>query len=354
MPGWAGSSSSPGNCLLPLSPFLPAGGDPEKDFALNPTSGKLCTTQGLDRERVPRYTLTVEACDHGSPPRCATLALHVQVLDLNDNAPRFAQEAYAAEVPEDLAVGSSVLQLRALDPDEGTNGQVSYFLAKESLGTFRVEPQTGRLTLTQALDRERRESYSFLALAVDSSPLNPRSASVRITVTVQDVNDHFPTFPLSPLVITLPRNTPSKRVVATLRAEDHDAGANASILYRLATSTRAFSVDTYTGAVRLLEPLSGLAQRQRTVFIVASDMGQPSLSSTGVVVIHLQEESYRGVRFPRSSSDVALPENAAPGTCSSITPWALQWGSRRARGWPRPGPMSSRAFIHTSPPFYKD
>ncbi|XP_060119777.1 protocadherin-16 [Heteronotia binoei] len=289
-------------------------GDPEKDFALNPVSGKLYTTQGLDRERVPRYVLTVEACDHGSPPRCASLALHVQVLDLNDHAPRFAQEAYAAEVPEDLPVGSLLLQLAALDPDEGANGQVSYFLAKDSLGTFQVEPQTGHLTLTQALDREVRATYSFLALAVDASPLNPQSASVTITVTVQDVNDHFPTFPLSPLVVTLPRNTPGKRVVATLRAEDHDAGANASILYRLASPTPAFAINTYTGVIQLLQPLSALAQRQRTLFIIASDLGQPALSSTGVVVIRLQDEGYRGVRFPRSSSDVALPENAAPGT----------------------------------------
>ncbi|XP_077197129.1 protocadherin-16 isoform X2 [Paroedura picta] len=289
-------------------------GDPEKDFALNPVSGKLYTTQGLDRERVPRYMLTVEACDHGSSPRCASLAVHVQVLDLNDNAPHFAQEAYAAEVPEDLPVGSLVLQLAALDPDEGANGQVSYFLDKESLGTFQVEPQTGRLTVTQALDRERRSAYSFLALAVDSSPLNPQSASVWITVTVQDINDHFPTFPLSPLTITLPRNMPGKKAVATLRAEDHDAGANASILYRLASASQAFAVDTYTGEIQLLKPLATIGQRQRTLFIVASDLGQPALSSTGVVLVQLQGESYRGVRFPRSSSDVVLPENAAPGT----------------------------------------
>uniref|UniRef100_A0ACB8FH05 Uncharacterized protein n=1 Tax=Sphaerodactylus townsendi TaxID=933632 RepID=A0ACB8FH05_9SAUR len=290
-------------------------GDPEKDFALNPVSGKLHTTRGLDRERVSRYVLTVQACDHGSPPRCANLALHVQVLDLNDNAPRFAQEAYAAEVPEDLPVGSLVLWLDALDPDEGANGQVSYFLAKESVGTFQVEPEGGRLTLTQALDRERRATYSFLALAVDSSPLNPQTASVPVTVTVQDVNDHFPTFPLSPLAVTLPRNTPAKRVVATLRAEDHDAGANASLLYRLAAPSPAFAINTYTGAIQLLQPLAAVAsQRQRTLFVVASDLGRPSLSSTGVVVIHLQGEGQRGVRFPRSSSDVALPENAAPGT----------------------------------------
>lgn len=305
----------PASLVMPrCSPFLFAAGDPEEDFTLSPASGKLSTARGLDRERVANYMLTVEACDHGVPPLCAHVEVHVRVLDLNDNAPSFAQEAYAAEVPEDLPLGAVVLQLRALDPDEGASGHVSYFLANESLGTFHVEPETGRLTSTQPLDREQRATYSFLALAVDASPLTPQSASVLITVTVQDVNDHAPAFPLSPLAVTLPRNTPHKRMVATLRAEDHDAGANASILYRFAAPRPAFAIDTYTGAIQLLQPLGALSQRQRTLFVLASDLGQPPLSSTGVVVIHLQDESYRGVRFPRGTSDVALPENATTGT----------------------------------------
>nr|XP_034970866.1 protocadherin-16 [Zootoca vivipara]XP_034970867.1 protocadherin-16 [Zootoca vivipara] len=304
-----------------------AAGDSEEDFALNPVSGQLSTARGLDRERVASYALTVQACDHGSPPRCASLALHVQVLDLNDNAPHFAQESYVAEVPEDLPVGALVLQLEAKDPDEGPNGRISYFLANESLGTFQVEPQTGRLTTTQPLDREHRDSYRFVAVAVDSSPLSPRSASVQVTVSVQDVNDHIPAFPLSPLSVTLPRNMPTKRVVATLRAEDHDAGANASLLYRLAAPSPAFAINTYTGAIQLLQPLGTLTQRQRTVFVLASDLGEPPLSSIGVVVIHLQDEGFRGVRFPRSTSDVTLPENAVAGTTVLSTPATHTAGS---------------------------
>ncbi|XP_075773423.1 protocadherin-16 isoform X2 [Pelodiscus sinensis] len=289
-------------------------GDPAQDFSLDPASGVLSTSRSLDRELVASYQLIVEARDHGTPPRSATMSLSVRVLDLNDNAPRFAQAAYAVEVPEDLAVGALVLQLGALDPDEGTNGQVSYYLGNESLGMFQVEPQSGRITSAQALDRERRARYSFLAKAVDSAPWEPKSAVVRVTVTVQDVNDHAPAFLHSLLAVNLSRHTPPKQLVAMMQAEDKDAGANASILYRFATPNPSFAINSYTGDIQLLQPLSSLSQRQRTLFILASDLGQPALSSTGVVVIHLQEERYRGVHFPRSTKDVALPENAAPGT----------------------------------------
>lgn len=288
-------------------------GDPGQDFSLDPVSGVLSTARALDREQVASYSLTVVVQDHGTPPRSATMSVNVRVLDLNDNAPGFAQATYVVEVPEDLPVGALVLQLVAEDPDEGTNGQVSYYLGNESLGMFQVEPQSGHIRSAQALDRERHTSYSFLAKAVDSAPWEPKSAAVRVTVTVRDVNDHAPTFLHSPLTVNLSRHTSLKQVVATMRAEDRDAGANASILYRLATPNSAFAINSYTGDIQLLQPLGSLSQRQRTLFILATDLGQPALSSTGVVVIHLQEEPYRGLRFPRSTSDVALPENAAPG-----------------------------------------
>uniref|UniRef100_A0A8C3S749 Cadherin domain-containing protein n=1 Tax=Chelydra serpentina TaxID=8475 RepID=A0A8C3S749_CHESE len=306
-----------GGSLIPIS-SLPDG-DPAQDFSLDPVSGVFSTSRSLDRELVASYHLTVVARDHGTPQRSATMSLSVRVLDLNDNAPHFAQAAYTVEVPEDLAVGALVLQLVALDPDEGTNGQVSYYLGNESLGMFRVEPQSGRITSAQALDRERRPTYSFLAKAVDSAPWEPKSAVARVTITVRDINDHAPAFLHSPLSVNLSRHTPPKQVVATMRAEDKDAGANASILYRFATPNPSFAINSYTGAIQLLQPLGSLSQRQRTLFILATDLGQPALSSTGVVVIYLQEESYQGVRFPRSTRDVAIPENAATGTVTSQT-----------------------------------
>nr|XP_009931755.1 PREDICTED: LOW QUALITY PROTEIN: protocadherin-16 [Opisthocomus hoazin] len=266
-----------------------ADGDPGQDFSLDPVSGVLSTARALDREQVASYSLIVVVQDHGTPPRSATMSVNVRVLDLNDNAPGFSQDTYVVEVPEDLPVGALVLQLVAEDPDEGTNGQVSYYLGNESLGMFQVEPQSGCIRSAQVLDRERHPSYSFLAKAVDSAPWEPKSTAVRVTVTVRDVNDHAPAFLHSPLTVNLSRHTPLKQVVATMRAEDRDAGANASILYRLATPNSAFAINSYTGDIQ-------------------------ALSSTGVVVIHLQEEPYRGLRFPRSTSDVALPENAAPGT----------------------------------------
>ncbi|XP_030055623.1 protocadherin-16 [Microcaecilia unicolor] len=289
-------------------------GDPSQDFSLDSSSGILTTVRSLDRESVSMYSIIVVAKDHGNPERSATMSLSIQVLDINDNVPVFSETSFTVEVPEDLPLGYLVLQLTAIDLDEGPNADISYYLGNESLGMFHIDPKNGRITSAMGLDREKHSTYNFLAKAIDSAPSDPKSATALITVIVQDVNDNAPFFIQSPLFINVSRHTPMKPVVATMRAEDKDAGANASILYRLSTRTPGFTINSYTGEIQVTSPLASMSQRERTLFVVATDLGKPALSATGVVVIYLQEETYQGVRFPRSTKDAAIPENASPGT----------------------------------------
>lgn len=43
---------------------------------------------------------------------------------MNDNSPVFESNTYVATVMEGMPVGTRVVQVRALDPDWGSNGQV--------------------------------------------------------------------------------------------------------------------------------------------------------------------------------------------------------------------------------------
>ncbi|KAM4796295.1 protocadherin-16 [Rhinophrynus dorsalis] len=291
-------------------------GDPSGAFSLDPSSGTLSTSRSLDRESVSSYRLIVSVHDAGSPPLSATTVVTINVLDLNDNTPTFSSPAFSAEVPEEAPVGSLVLHLTALDPDDGPNGQTTFHLSNGTLGAFHIDPLTGRITTATHLDRERRDTYTFLVWALDSDASGPRSAEATVTVVVRDVNDNPPAFLRSPFHVNLSRNTPTKRALAALRAEDKDAGANASILYRLAPASAkgGFSVDPYTGEVRLLEPLGGMSPRERTVFVLASDLGEPPLSSTAVLVVHLRDEVPQGPRFPRDATEISLPENSPEGS----------------------------------------
>ncbi|XP_018105995.1 protocadherin-16 [Xenopus laevis] len=291
-------------------------GDSSGDFTLDSTTGKLSTSHPLDRETTSKYHLVVSVSDGGNPPLSATAMVNINVLDLNDNTPTFGTSEFSAEIPEEAPVGSLVLHLSALDPDDGPNGQTTYHLSNGTQGAFHIDPLTGRITTATQLDRERRATYTFLVWAMDSDATGHRSTEATVTVLVRDVNDNAPAFLRSPFHLNLSANTPTKRSIGAMKAEDKDAGANASILYRLAPASAkgGFAVDPYTGEVRLLEPLNGMSPKERTVFVQATDLGEPPLSSTAVLVVHLREEAPQGPRFPQETIEVTLPENSPEGS----------------------------------------
>lgn len=133
-----------------------------------------------------------------------------------------------------------------------------------------------------------------------------------MTVSVLDVNDNAPVFIQDPLVIEVSSGR-SQRVLATMKAEDKDFGANGSVFYRFATAVKGFSINSLTGEIQATEPLQELSQAQRTLIVEAMDQGSPAQSAQGVVVVYVKEVAYDGIRFSRNARDVSVQENAAKG-----------------------------------------
>ncbi|XP_061755306.1 protocadherin-16-like [Nerophis ophidion] len=288
-------------------------GDPDGDFQIHASTGALSTSRGLDRETRAEYTLEVVAADRGSPSLSTVVTVEVRVMDVNDNSPVFGRSSYTADVSEDSLQGSQVLTVSATDLDDDLNGKVLYFLSQEAHGAFTVDEHTGRIATSAPLDRERQASYSFQVLAVDLSPATPRNTSAQVTITITDVNDNTPLFIQDPLIIEASSRR-SQRVLATMKAEDKDFGANGSVFYRFAAPVKGFSINSLTGQIQASEPLETLSQAQRTLIVEAMDQGTPAQSAQGVVVIYVKEVKYSGIRFSRNARDVSIQENAAKGT----------------------------------------
>lgn len=289
-------------------------GDSSGDFHLDRHSGVLSTSRPLDREKRPGYTLTVTAQDQGHPPLSSTVTVEVTVMDINDHSPQFESSSYTADVSEDVPIGSLVLEVKAIDLDQGPNSQVVYYLSSGSQSMFIIDQNTGRIITAAPLDRERTASYTFEVCATDSSPVNPRNSTAQVTVYIQDVNDNAPFFIQDPLIVNISiSSVSSRRVLATMRAEDKDFGANGSVFYRFANPVRGFAINSLTGDIQATEKLQTLTQSQRTLIVQAMDQGNPAQSSLGVVIVYIREQSYRGIRFSRTARDVSLQENAVKG-----------------------------------------
>ncbi|XP_034723136.1 protocadherin-16-like [Etheostoma cragini] len=295
-------------------------GDPLGDFRLDRESGVLFTSRPLDREKRAAYTLTVTARDQGQPALSSTATVEVTVMDTNDQSPQFQSSSYTADISEDVPIGSLVLEVKAIDLDQGLNSQVMYFLRSGSKSMFIIDENTGRIITAAPVDRERTASYTFEVCATDSSPANPRNSTAQVTVYIQDVNDNAPFFIQDPLIVNISASSVSNRqVLATMRAEDKDFGANGSVFYRFANPVRGFAINSLTGDIQATEKLQTLTQSQRTLIVQAMDQGNPAQSSLGVVIIYIREQSYRGICFSRTARDVSLLENAAKGTVVTQT-----------------------------------
>lgn len=65
------------------------------------------------------YSLTVTAVnEYGSPKLNSTCRVEVNVLDVNDNAPKFEKDFYNATVFENSLLNTSVIQVKAHDKDK--------------------------------------------------------------------------------------------------------------------------------------------------------------------------------------------------------------------------------------------
>ncbi|XP_026956299.1 protocadherin gamma-B4-like, partial [Sagmatias obliquidens] len=94
---------------------------------------KLVTDGVLDREQTPEYNITITATDRGKPPLSSSSSITLHIGDVNDNMPVFERASYVVHVAENSPPGTSITQVRALDPDLGLNGHVSYSIVASDL-----------------------------------------------------------------------------------------------------------------------------------------------------------------------------------------------------------------------------
>ena len=83
-----------------------------KVFAID-NNGKITVLSVLDREFRSLYTAVVTVEDCGSPALQVSTRITVEVLDENDNNPKFALNTFKASVYESIAKNSVILQVTA-------------------------------------------------------------------------------------------------------------------------------------------------------------------------------------------------------------------------------------------------
>lgn len=304
--------------------IVTSSGDKSTAFAID-SNGNVTVLQGLDRDGpngVSLYSLSVVATDGGSPSQTRTAPLSITILDENDNTPVFSSNNYDKSVLESLAVGSQVVKLEATDADIDANGAITFSLddSVDSLrGYFFLDSSTGAITLAKALDFENSTSRVFDVKASDGGSPSRSTAPLRVTITIQDVNDNAPVFSKSMYSANVTETTAVGTTVAVVRATDEDTGLFGKVVYSFVAADGApFAIGSDSGEVTVSSALNFESVHEYRLTVQARDSASPALSTTATLVLTVLDVNEHSPQFSAASYACSLAENLAAGaTCSA-------------------------------------
>uniref|UniRef100_A0A8C0R8J3 Protocadherin-15 n=1 Tax=Canis lupus dingo TaxID=286419 RepID=A0A8C0R8J3_CANLU len=303
----------------------------------------LTLLQPVDREEQQTYTFSITAFD--GVQESEPVIVNIRVMDANDNTPTFPEISYDVYVYTDMSPGDSVIQLTAVDADEGPNGEITYDILVGAQGDFAInrtsglvtvapgraltvgrtyaltvqaadnappaERSTGILTLGKALDRESTDRYILIVTASDGRPDGTSTATVNVVVT--DVNDNAPVFdPYLPRNLSVVEEE-ANAFVGQVRATDPDAGINGQVHYSLGNFNNLFRI-TSNGSIYTAVKLNREVRDSYQLVVVATDGAVHPRHSTLTLAIKVLDIDDNSPVFTNSTYTVVVEENLPAGT----------------------------------------
>ncbi|XP_023559788.1 protocadherin gamma-A7 isoform X5 [Octodon degus] len=294
-------------------------------FSLNPRSGSLVTGGRIDREELCAQS---ERClvsfNILMEDKMNLFPVEVEIMDVNDNAPRFFPEEITVKIMENTVPGMRFPLNEAGDPDVGANSLQGYQLSTNRHFSLVVQSGTDKkkypeLVLEQVLDREEEAIHHLVLTAYDGGD-PPLSGTARIQVTVVDVNDHAPVFSLPQYQVTVPENIPIGTRLLTINAVDLDEGVNGQVTYSFRQITpkllRIFHLNSLTGELSTLEGLDYEESSFYEMEVQAQD-GPGSLTKSKVLITVLDVND-NAPEVTVTSVSNSIPEDTPPGTVIAL------------------------------------
>lgn len=237
----------------------------------------------LDRERRDSYEFAVAASDGKFDMKAP---VSIEVVDENDNPPRFEKERYSVSIPHDSQAGRSVIQLHAIDLDVANNGEITYWI-KNTHGIFEIDAKTGlvRMAAGLPLNSMKNLTYEMEVFAQDHGAAS-NIGKTSLVVKVSSTHNNPPVFDRFAYSVYVDENAANVPLVQ-VHASDPDEGSAGKVVYRIARATKreTFRIDSQTGKITLVSPLDYEQIKHLEVFVEArDDANEPQFATTIVQV----------------------------------------------------------------------
>ncbi|KAF8791564.1 Fat-like cadherin-related tumor suppressor [Argiope bruennichi] len=280
-------------------------------FHVESTEGIVFIKQSLDRERQDAHDFLLMATDSGSPALSATATVHIDVIDMNDNPPRFEQYEYTCMISESAQRGQFVTRVVASDPDESDQAKLIYsIVGGNEQQAFAINSATGIVTLSN-LHQFNNQSMYVLNVSVTDGVY---SGYAKLKVNILGENNNSPIFTRTVYEVAVRENLPPGSPVITVKAADVDRGEYGKITYSIESQVynKIFMIDPETGVLYARISFDREKHRLYEVPIAAFDGGgRPGYST---VRISVTNENDNAPLFAVSEYRAYVYENTTMGT----------------------------------------
>ncbi|XP_029516001.1 protocadherin-19-like isoform X7 [Oncorhynchus nerka] len=287
-----------GFAIAPRAPYLRVISNSEPRWVELSPAGLLLTHQKIDRDVACRQTAKCTVSLEVMSNSMEICVIKVEIVDLNDNAPRFPTNHIDIEISENASPGTRFPLEGASDPDSGIFGVQSYSITPNEL--FGLEIKTrgdgskiAELVVQKSLDRETQSHYSYEISAEDGGD-PPKIGAVQLNVKVIDSNDNNPVFDQPVYTVNVMENSPINTLVIDLNATDPDEGTNGEVVYSfnsyVTEKTRdVFKIDPRTGIITVNGPLDYEVTHIYEIDVQAKDLGPNSIPAHCKVTVNVMD-----------------------------------------------------------------
>ncbi|XP_056092251.1 protocadherin Fat 1 [Rhinichthys klamathensis goyatoka] len=286
-------------------------------FSIEESSGIISLERSLDRQMKAMHVLRVRATDQGSPHRLSSLSfVVVTVLDANDHPPAFERKDYVSTVPEDVTVGTKLLNVFAASSDREITSQTTYSITSgNEQGAFRIDSRTGDIFVMEQLDYEVSPQHYLTVKATARRKQSLRDTAT-VTIHLLDINDNSPVFSQKIYSAVVSEDTRLGSTVLTVLANDIDGHLNNRIHYSIEDNNQTcpFIMDAVSGELQLVHQLDREKVASYLLTVVASDSGNPPKSDSAVINMAVSDVNDNPPVFSQANYSLIIQENLPSGT----------------------------------------
>ncbi|XP_062618159.1 protocadherin Fat 4-like, partial [Saccostrea cucullata] len=281
-------------------------GNSEDHFLINELNGTLYLANPTDYEKKTNYTLTITASDSRGLSQTitnhsTTASFVINILDVNDNSPKFTQDLYQCSVKESTLDFNC--QVKAEDKDVTTEfKQIDYQLVTGSNSKFQITSD-GKITLNQTMDYDAGD-HSFI-LTVKATDRNDSSlaSTCNVMITVNNTNDEEPEFQQREYKFSVRENQDSGTEVGVVRAMDKDS--DSALLYSINPVNENFSVNSTSGIITTRKKFDYESKASYNFTVNVSDGNHTNTTS---VYLEIRDMNDNAPTFNASVYKAYIPE----------------------------------------------